>query len=145
MRPAASLTGTLLFRKGGASPNGFRTRPPYVAPSVAAAADAPAEAPSRSRPRKDGADKTASGAARLTVRLDPDQHRRLRIVAAHTRQSIQAVMMAALDRYVGEAAPDLIRNGCRCLAEQHGGGLAPLEATAACCGAADPRRKEDQP
>ena len=144
MRPTASLTGTLLFRKGNASPSGFRVRPPYEAPSVAAITDVPVEAPSRRRSRKSDADKAASGVARLSIRLDPDQHRRLRIVAAHTRQSIQAIVMTALDSYIGEAAPDLTKNGCRCLAEQHGDGLGPSEGIAVSCQAAGLRGREEQ-
>jgi hypothetical protein len=144
MRPTASLTGTLLFRKGNASPSGFRTRPPYETPNVAAVTDAPVEVPSHRRSRKSGADKAASGVARLSIRLDPEQHRRLRIVAAHTRQSIQAIVMTALDSYIGEAAPDLAKNGCRCLAEPHGDGLKPFDGIAVSCQAAGPRGREEQ-
>jgi hypothetical protein len=93
----ASLTDALLVPKGQAAPS--RPVPP---PKREAARD-------DTRPR-------------VQLRLDQARHRRLRIAAAHFRQSLQAVMMTALDHYLDRIVPSVIDARCECLCG--GGGRA---------------------
>jgi hypothetical protein len=92
----ASLTDALLVPKGEAAPS--RPLPP---------------------PKRTGTLDDAR--PRVQVRLDQARHRRLRIAAAHFRQSVQAVMMTALDHYLDRIVPSVIDAHCECLC---GGGRA---------------------
>jgi hypothetical protein len=94
---AASLTASLMTRKGEAQPSRlFALTPP---PVVTAAAPRPArpEAPAKDR-------------RRLTLRLDPERHMRLKLAAAHLDLSLQDILIAALDAHLAREAP------CPCLA-----------------------------
>lgn len=52
--------------------------------------------------------------AAFTLRLDSDRHLKLRLVSAHRNESAQAVVVAALDRYLAELAPELPAAACLC-------------------------------
>lgn len=42
------------------------------------------------------------GRVRLSVRLDPDRYLRVKMASARTRWSAQDIVIAALDRYLGD-------------------------------------------
>lgn len=53
------------------------------------------------------------GRVRLSVRLDPDRYLRVKMASARTRWSAQDIVIAALDRYLGDksgSAPDAGEN-----------------------------------
>jgi hypothetical protein len=92
---AAALTATLLARKGDAVPSRLFAVPP-----------APSPAP---RPEPQPATAPAGPRRRLTLRLEPDRHLRLKLAAAHLGMSLQDVILAALDDHLPRVAP------CVCL------------------------------
>lgn len=96
---AASLTSALLFAKGAASPSGFRA----MAPPVLRDTYGKARADMR---------------IRLSIRLDPERHRRLRLALVHLRQHGQDFVVAALDHYLEQVVPTLLANPCRCLGSE---------------------------
>lgn len=97
----ATLSGELLARKGDAAPAGGRSHPHESSPATGL--------------RPVAAPKAASNGSRvrLSLRLDSERHRRLRVAAACQNQSMQAVMLAALDRHLADAA-----GGCSCIADE---------------------------
>jgi hypothetical protein len=127
------LTEALLARKGTAIPSR------YVAPSVPLAAvpaspaseisvpPSPFEVPSnsvtvvrrlrhRTRPKtgRDGVD--FHDRRRITLRLDPGRHVRLKLASAHLDRSIQDIVIDALDDHLARVAPNVAEGGCACLA-----------------------------
>ncbi len=115
---AASLTGQLLARKGTAHPSSNLDTPwsaRYTALGHAAGqAAAPPQPPAKgSEAPKQHLQRTGGGPlhiawptpeperkVKLTVRLDSARHRRLRLAAVHKDQSLQAMLVAALDQYL---------------------------------------------
>jgi len=61
----------------------------------------------------DGPDPSRTGRIALTLRVDQTRHRRLKVLAAQTRQSSQEILMAALDAYLESVAADM--PFCECL------------------------------
>ena len=55
--------------------------------------------------------------ARLTLRLDPDRHLKIRIAAAHMNLKLQDIMIQALDRYLAEVKSANPDTPCNCWAE----------------------------
>lgn len=107
--PPASLTAQLLVTKGGAVPAGFiSARPPAHLTIIDAGKSVRPNMPS---PKVT----TKSARARVTLRLNADRHLKLKLAAAHSRKSIQAIVTAALDRYLDQTAPDLCGGACSCL------------------------------
>ena len=161
MKAAASLTGSLLARKGAAYPASYSAPTPspddgetsekaeraYNDPRVIASAPPPPAAPAEDGPQmQDGrfvedvnpadqgsgpapgakepilsapepaADAPAMeetglpptmdkmGRVRLSVRLDPDRYLRVKMASARTRWSAQDIVIAALDKYLGNNA-----------------------------------------
>lgn len=92
---AASLTAALMTRKGEAQPSRLFT----LAPPVVTAP------PRLKRPETPAKDRR-----RLTLRLDPERHMRLKLAAAHLDLSLQDILIAALDAHLAREAP------CPCLA-----------------------------
>ena len=91
---AASLTAALMTRKGAAQPSRLFALPTQVtAPRI----EAPVATPAKDR-------------RRLTLRLDPERHMRLKLAAAHLDLSLQEILIAALDAHLSREAP------CACLA-----------------------------
>jgi hypothetical protein len=90
---AAALTSTLLAKKGGAIPSRLFA---IASPTPRAEPAPPPVMPTGER-------------RRLTLRLDPDRHLRLKLAAAHLGLSLQDVIVAALDDHLTRAAP------CPCL------------------------------
>jgi hypothetical protein len=113
-RLAARLTGELLAVKGNAAPTSRPLRVwslPAAAPQPAGAPPVREEAAAPDQPPGEAGEATA----RFSVRLDPDRHLRLKLMAAHSRRSRQDIVVAAIDRYLAELGP-LARGGCGCLA-----------------------------
>lgn len=140
-RNAASLTGSLLVRKGAAAPSPFRRGSdsdtpsrgrfkPKLAPSpvtlraandkLAQAAKGPAKGsgkPRRSRaktpiePARDG----ASHVRRFTLRLSADQHLKLRLASVHLGRSGQKLILEAVNEYLERIAPELRDGNCACI------------------------------
>ena len=73
---------------------------PLVAPTAAALGDPLA---------------TESGRVRISVRLDRDRHLKLRLTAAHLQNSLQDLMIDALDRYLEQIGSEVVREDCVCL------------------------------
>lgn len=124
---AAMLTASLMVRKGAAQPSRLFTLPTPVAqplPSPAAKAGAPAPAATAPVPASAASVPAATARApaatefstldrrRLTLRLDPDRHLRLKLAAAHLHLSLQELLIAALDAHLAREAP------CACLASE---------------------------
>ncbi len=108
-RKFASITGSLLARKGEAGPSpAARTFEPH-------------------RPSPDAGDRTlplpsptvrdrdpAAGPHRLTFRLDDERHRRLSIASARLQLPARHLLAAALDRYLAELCESELKD-CACL------------------------------
>jgi hypothetical protein len=94
---AASLTAALMTRKGEAQPSRLFALTPPVVP-----------APRPARPEQPVV--PAKDRRRLTLRLDPERHMRLKLAAAHLDISLQDILIAALDAHLAREAP------CPCLA-----------------------------
>ena len=142
----ARLSSSLLMRKGGASSIPDLT-PYAAPPSQAVEQDtselqAGAKAPDREaagapRPTVAAVD-TASrgqgaarpvrdrdaplvrdhfGRVRLSLRLDPHRHLRLKLLAAHSHRSIQETLIDALDTYLADQGQSIRDGSCTCLTE----------------------------
>lgn len=68
------------------------------------------------------------GRVRLSVRLDPDRYLRVKMASARTRWSAQDIVIAALDRYLGEA---------------QGGSPSPRASDGAASGAGESERDDE--
>ena len=135
---SAPLTGALLASKGAASPsrsvssllNNFAeeelaaTHPTVRQASVESREPAGKPVEFAPRPRKAAA---AAGSGtktkplpdrariKLSLRLTEDEHLRLKLAAAHLRESAQTILMAALDDYLARKAPEIRAGECVCL------------------------------
>ena len=116
---AAQLKCDLMMRKGAAAPT----------PGVEATHGSPVSdlflepiertpGPGKMRPRGP-AGKTSKrdtlGRVRVSLRLDPHRHLRLRLVSAYNRMSQQETLIAALDAYLGEELQREIGGDRACL------------------------------
>ncbi len=122
--PAAMLTRSLLVRKGAAAPTA-PVPPPILelAPAPTPREPAPhlmliGREPSMSAARPH-TERNVNGPGdsrrRITLRLDPVRHRRLKLAATHLGTSLQDVLIAALDSHLARVAPGLGEGGCPCL------------------------------
>ena len=119
---AARLNSDLLMRKGAAAPvPGVEAthRDPVSSPLLAAVGTAertPGRAkaqpcgPSEAEPKRD-----KFGRVRVSLRLDPHRHLRLKLLSAHGRMSLQETLIAALDAYLGDEARSANGGNCDCL------------------------------
>lgn len=136
---SAPLMGALLASKGAAAPSrtvsslldGFDdealvaanpapdTEHRGEAPSTMEKAFTPANSPENSVPRNRSeaaaAPSVSKGRIKLSLRLEEEQHLRLKLAAAHLRQSSQAILLAALDDYLSRFASDIRGGDCSCL------------------------------
>ena len=118
---AASLTGSLLARKGAAQPSGLTflagvpSQGAAAAPRPAAAANTPSAVAAPQR-----AEKTCGPVAKLTLRLDRDRHLRLKLASVHARRSIQEILTLALDEYLERVVPEAFNGRCACLSAPAG-------------------------
>ncbi len=117
----ATLTGSLLARKGTAVPSAFaptampamppaRTSP--TPPAAAARKTAAATGGAVARPKRNG-----TGRIKMSLRLRPDQHLKLKLVAAFRRESAQRLLVAAIERYLDQVAPSAAREEYAWMAE----------------------------
>jgi hypothetical protein len=93
LEPAA-LTDALLVTKGAATPRRLR------------------------RARSGGGSiraKAGDGRTRLSLRVDDERLRRIRLAAAHLGGNGQSLLIAALDHYLDRVMPVLINGPCPCL------------------------------
>lgn len=124
----AKLTAELLARKGAAAPAGFtpvaiagNPRVPRASALIRREAIAAAGVPrAKDGSDDDGGDGTER--ARVTLRLDEARHLRLKLAAAHLQKSLQEILTTALDRYLDQVAPEILRSNCVCLAAREGRG-----------------------
>lgn len=107
-RPLASLSSSLLARKGDARPAmralalGSGVDPATLDPDAAIDPSAPATLSLATAQRigRESAAQTRTRKAAFTLRLDGDRHVRLRLASAVTRQSSQQLVTQALDAFL---------------------------------------------
>ena len=143
---AAQLSSSLLMRKGSASPKPDRTphaAPPSQAleqdtselrasgkapereaagapPPRVAAVDTASRGPGTVRPVRDRDAPLVRdhfGRVRLSLRLDPHRHVRLKLLAAHSHRSIQETLIDALDAHLVDQGRSIRDGSCTCLTE----------------------------
>lgn len=110
MKSAASLTASLLARKGQANPTDGMQPAGMISPASAPVGqnDRRVSAESATSKRPVGSGKRIA----MTVRLDHEQHLRLRVFSAHKQRSSQEILALALDKYIDEHAPTALNNAC---------------------------------
>ncbi len=111
----ATLTSSLLARRGAAVPSTFAPTAMPPAPPAAAARKAPQAADTGgavARPKRDG-----TGRIKMSLRLKPDQHLKLKVVAAFRRESAQRLLVAAIERHLDQVAPNAAREEYAWMAE----------------------------
>lgn len=118
MSEPAILSGALLARKGSALPTGYTPmRPQHVNTGKG-----PNENAGKSPPAAiGGPSSTDGGRTRVSVRLDRERHLKLRLTAAHLESTLQDVVTDALDRYLEQLGPEVLRSDCACLGMKDGG------------------------
>lgn len=154
MMKAARLNGGLLLRKGAAQPvpgvvnshPGGLERPPLSA--VKAGAGANGHARRRNGAKANGADgqpdlvRDRFGRVRVSLRLDPHRHLRLKLLAAHSRTSMQETLIAALDAFLEGEGIGVKDGSCSCLTEA---GHVRGDCARACDGKASDAEKQGEP
>lgn len=113
----ATLTSSLLARKGAAVPSTFAptAMPPAPTPPAAVARKAPQAADTGAavaRPKRNG-----TGRIKMSLRLKPDLHLKLKLVAAFRRESAQKLLVAAIERHLDQMAPNAAREEYAWMAE----------------------------
>ena len=58
------------------------------------------------------------GRVRMSIRMTPEQHLHLKLIAAHTRKSAQTIMDEALSEYVENHGEELIPAACACIRDK---------------------------
>ena len=113
-KPAAALASGLLARKGEAVPTSLvvlpavaRMHPDEIKPELPALRGA-----FGGKPPHLGA---MAVAAKLSLRLDGDRHRRLRLAALHLGRSGQQILVEALDAYLERSSEAILGGQCACL------------------------------
>jgi hypothetical protein len=117
------LTSDLLVRKGQAIPTGgfahagIELSQPLPAPAAlgparvnGAAAPGPLTVDAARSPGRRRAGAAREARVALTLRLDRERHRRLKVFSARRQQSTQEVLLEALDAYLEACGAD-----CACL------------------------------
>jgi hypothetical protein len=115
-RKFAAMTGSLLARKGEASPSAAL---PFAMPEVWRQ---PAEMPERmpepapvaAAPAAPVAVRSVEAPHKIAMRLSEAQHMRLRVAAAQLQVTRQSLLAAALDHYLTTVCASG-RPGCACL------------------------------
>lgn len=121
MKAAASLTSSLMARKGAAVPaeqSVVPLKPAVFARNRSRAAEHPIEPPVRGCSSDPcGNQDDLRRAAKLTLRLEGDQHLQVKLLASHLNCSIQTIIREALQRHLDEMVPTYLHGKCMCLAE----------------------------
>ena len=121
---AASLTGDLLVRKGGATPAGFglampqsnMDNSPVSQPDIAHGTGARLqEVKAATKSAKSKSKNAKKNRVRMTLRLDEDHHLRIRLTAAHLNLNLQEFILAAIDSHLEQAGPLVLDGSCACL------------------------------
>ncbi len=124
---AASLTADLLVTKGNA-------RPSHLAPRLGdriALGALYGGAPIRPVTPTNPAAPKAEPQSRILLRIDEKRRLRLRLAAVHLGKSSQAILLDALDHYLGQIMPTLLADRCPCI--EYGEQV----SSDACCGRID--------
>ena len=111
----ATLTSSLLARRGAAVLSTFAPTAMPPAPPAAVARKAPQAADTGgavARPKRNG-----TGRIKMSLRLKPDLHLKLKLVAAFRRESAQKLMVAAIERHLDQVAPSVAREEYAWMAE----------------------------
>ncbi len=58
------------------------------------------------------------GRVKMSVRMTPDRHLKLKILSAYTRKSAQALITEALDKFMADYAVNTLNGQCACLNEK---------------------------
>ncbi|MFQ5972721.1 MAG: hypothetical protein ACE5Q3_10330 [Alphaproteobacteria bacterium] len=114
----ATLSSTLLVRKGHAAPTGFVPRLHVMNTNPLSPCASSLVADFKPPPHKTAGGSGGKGATRLTVRFEPEQLRRLKLASALTGQSMRDVLADALYDYLPRLAANLSSGVCHCLAEE---------------------------
>ena len=129
-QPAATLTGDLLAAKGRATAQGFKPAPAPVLAAVAQALPSPPAGDAAASDRVTrlglgssgggpgggpGDGKEADRRIKSTIRLDPERHRRLKLLSAHLGKSGLDILIEALDLYMDRVGADQVGGPCHCL------------------------------
>jgi hypothetical protein len=112
--PPASLTSSLLVRKGAAIPAGYAALTAVRAARAARSEGASAEAAAASPKRRRG-ERIPDPRTRISLRLDPDRYLRLKLSAAHLHRNLQELLIAALDGYLDKIGTEVKNGSCACL------------------------------
>ncbi|GLQ07425.1 hypothetical protein [Sneathiella chinensis] len=58
------------------------------------------------------------GRVRLGIRMTPEQHLQLKVIAAHAHMSVQTLMEQALDEFIDNHGDELAPSACACVREK---------------------------
>lgn len=108
---AASLSADLLVSKGEAGPSGSTSRlgDRLGLASIYGGASVRAMPPLRPMPLPGDPN------ARILLRVDEPRRRRLRLAAAQLGKTSQAILLDALDHYLSDVIPTLLKRPCPCI------------------------------
>jgi hypothetical protein len=101
----------LLVRKGTAVPAGYSA----LAATSRAGRTRPLDNTAGSSPRRRRSERLPDLRTRISLRLDPDRHLKLKLSAAHLHKNLQDVLIAALDSYLDRIGPTVKDGSCACL------------------------------
>lgn len=107
-----------MARKGAAVPSGYtpvRPRDVSTARSATETAGDPPPVTGCVAAATGGPSLADGERTRVSVRLDRERHFKLKLTAAHLESSLQDVIIDALDRYLEQLGPEVLRNDCACL------------------------------
>lgn len=110
-RAAAVLSSGLLARKGAAVPTSLAAvsvLPRGLSDGTARAVTAGASPTGGSRNTK------------MSLRLDPERHRKLRLATVHLGRSGQRILLDALDAHLARCAETVLAGDCACLQRKPG-------------------------
>lgn len=78
-----------------------------------------AEAPVENlKEHTDSMKKDRLGRVRMSIRMTPEQHLKLKLLSAHSKMSAQTIIENALDEYVQRNNNDLIPSNCACVQDK---------------------------
>ena len=107
----ASLTSALLVRKGAAVPAGYSA----LAAAARAGRTRPLDPAGVASPKRRRSERLPDLRTRISLRLDPERHLKLKLSAAHLHRNLQDVLIAALDSYLDQIGPTVKEGTCACL------------------------------
>ncbi len=111
-RPS-KLTSALIARKGQAVPSGYGKLAPSRSTGAPVNANPSPRAGFRSVSHNGAPAKqceTVLASARVSLRLDEARNLRLRLTAAHMQMTLQDILTDALDNYLDQISPEVIRD-----------------------------------